>query len=121
MKCKVKEYNIIKVYQYDNLYNLYQLYNDYPESSCIWKRKENYLERQKKAGFKQGDFVKITCAATSDSNGWYNTWTESMNNTIGHYGKIISNPDTDIESGILIKVGLDKYIYRYPYFVLEKA
>jgi len=73
-----------------------------------------YEIKQKAAGFKVGDRVKVVMIAHNHENGWDNTWTSMMDKYVGEEGDI-----TFICSGSK-GIHLDSG-YNFPFFVLERV
>ena len=75
---------------------------------------EDYLSRQESAGFKVGDRVIVTGTAHDHEDGWYNSWPDYMNNSVG---KIFTITLMNGRYGIRLN---DPHTCSYPYFVLKK-
>ena len=74
----------------------------------------DYLKKQEKANFKEGEKVEITRAAESKEQGWPNSWIPEMNNYVGKVGVVT----TIFEHGIRVKVA--EHEWSYPFFVLKR-
>lgn len=78
---------------------------------------QDYIKKQKAAGFKVGDRVKILCISDSNYRGWGNSWIPEMDEYVGKIGKITCDYSS---SGLTVEVpGLSRF--NFPYFVLEKV
>lgn len=76
--------------------------------------RDYYLSRHKKFNAKIGDIVTIFRTAEDYEDGWYNSWSPPMSNTVGKIGKIIDDCN---EYGFRLAVeGVRTFVY--PYFVL---
>ena len=72
---------------------------------------ETYLKHHKRFRANIGDNVFVFRSAVDNENGWYNSWSSDMDNTVGRTLKIIWDAGK-------YGFGMDNG-FRYPYFVLK--
>lgn len=75
--------------------------------------KQGYIDAQAKAGFKVGDYVRVTRSAESHENGWNNSWVWEMNKSIGETFRIHS-----IEKH-RHGIRFEGKSFSYPFFILS--
>jgi hypothetical protein len=72
----------------------------------------NYIEKHKASGFKVGDNVLVTRAASSKEDGWGCSWVNSMDCYVGCTFKITEDRNS---AGFM----LGSNGYFFPYFILQ--
>lgn len=70
--------------------------------------------------FKVGDKVRVTHKAPGHSNGWFASWADKMDQTIGQLGTVVQ-ADEATGYQVTLYVGENLHTWWYPSFSLEKV